>query len=454
MRLSSERMRVGRAAGEVTELIQELIRNACVNDGTVASGQEHRNVATLRSYLEGTGCDIQTYEPRPGRESLVARIEGSDPDAPSLMLMGHTDVVPANPETWRRDPYGGELVDGIVWGRGAVDMLNLTSSMAVAFRHLADEGFAPRGDLVYFAVADEEAGGTWGAEWIADNDPEVIATDYVLTELGGPRLDLGAGPPKLLTAVAEKGAFWGRIIVRGRSGHGSAPLRTDNALVTAAEVVRRLSTHRPSPTFTDVWREFIEGLELPEDLSATLLDPEAVEQLLDTVPDDGLARFVHACTHTTLSPNVCHAGVKTNVIPDTAEIEFDIRGLPGDTEESVRDMIAEGLGDLADRVEVQLDRAEDASVSPRDTELWDILQTHADRLLPGAVNVPYLIPGSTDSRHLRPLGATCYGYGAYSEAIGFGEFMGMFHGDDERIDVESLRLSTDLWVGVARDLLG
>ncbi len=441
-------------AGEVTDLIRELIRNACVNDGSVGSGGEHRSVATLTAYLDGVDCEIATFEPRPGRESLVARIPGSEAGAASLMLMGHTDVVPANPETWQRDPFAGELVDGVVWGRGAVDMLNLTSSMAVAFRHLAAEGFRPRGDLVYFAVADEEAGGTWGAEWIADDDPDAIAADYVLTELGGPRLSIAGGPPKLLTAVAEKGAFWGSITVRGRSGHGSAPLRTDNALVTAAEVVRRLAGHRRPPTFTPVWREFVGGLDLPDELTAALLDEEALEELLDDVPDDGLARFVHASTHTTVSPNVCHAGVKTNVIPDTARIDFDIRGLPGDTEESVRAMLVEGLGDLSARVELELERAEEASVSPRDTPLWDVLQRHADRLVPGAVNVPYLIPGSTDSRHLRKLGATCYGYGAYSDRIGFGEFMGMFHGDDERIDVESLRLSTELWLGVARDLLG
>ena len=128
------------ATGEVTELLQQLIRNACVNDGTAESGQEVRSADLLRSYLEGPGLDLATYEPTPGRTSLVARIDGSDRSAPSLLLMGHTDVVPANPDGWRRDPFGGELVDGEVWGRGAVDMLNLTASMAVAVKHLAGQG--------------------------------------------------------------------------------------------------------------------------------------------------------------------------------------------------------------------------------------------------------------------------------------------------------------------------
>ena len=139
---------------ETVELLQALIRNECVNDGTPESGQEVRNADLLATYLEGTGLDLQCYEPTPGRTSLVARIEGSDPAAPSLCLMGHTDVVPVNPDGWSRDPFGGEVVDGEVWGRGAVDMLNLTASQAVAFRSLADSGFRPTGDLIFFAVAD------------------------------------------------------------------------------------------------------------------------------------------------------------------------------------------------------------------------------------------------------------------------------------------------------------
>ena len=145
--------------GETTELLQAMIRNACVNDGTPESGEEIRNADVLHTFLEGAGLDVQRYESRPGRSSIVARIEGSDPEAPSLCLMGHTDVVPVSPEGWSNDPFGGELIDGEIWGRGAIDMLNLTASMAVVVRRLASEGFRPRGDLVFFGVADEEAGG-------------------------------------------------------------------------------------------------------------------------------------------------------------------------------------------------------------------------------------------------------------------------------------------------------
>src|SRR5438477_1835680 len=232
------------ATGEVTELLQQLIRNACVNDGTAGSGQEVRSADLLRSYLEGPGLDLATYEPTPGRTSLVARIDGSDRSAPSLLLMGHTDVVPANPDGWRRDPFGGELVDGEVWGRGAVDMLNLTTSMAVAFKHLAAAGFRPAGDLVYLAVADEEALGTYGAGHLVERERDAVQCDYVITEAGGFPIPTPTGN-KLPIIVGEKGTWWGTLRVKGTPGHASTPFRTDNALVKAAEVVRRIAEYRP-----------------------------------------------------------------------------------------------------------------------------------------------------------------------------------------------------------------
>src|SRR6266542_2805927 len=172
---------------EVTNLLQQLIRNGCVNDGTPESGGEVRSVDLLSAYLGDAGSEQERFEPVPGRASMVARIEGTDPDAPSLLLMGHTDVVPVNADRWRRDPFGGELVDGEVWGRGAVDMLNETASMAVAFRRLVEEGFKPKGTLIYLAVADEEALGTYGAHWMLENNRDAVLADYVITEMGGMR---------------------------------------------------------------------------------------------------------------------------------------------------------------------------------------------------------------------------------------------------------------------------
>src|ERR671913_1261005 len=228
--------------GETVELLQTLIRNRCVNEGTPESGFESRNADVLQTYVEGAGVDIERWEPTAGRASFVARIPGSDPTAPSLCLMGHTDVVPVNPDGWTHDPFGGELIDGEVWGRGAIDMLNITSSMAVAFRQLATEGFRPKGTLIYFGVADEEAGGHWGAEYMIDHHWDAVGAAYVLTESGGYSTVSHDGTRHITVNVAEKGIAWRRLRVHGTPGHGSMPYGSDNALVTAAEIVRRLAT--------------------------------------------------------------------------------------------------------------------------------------------------------------------------------------------------------------------
>src|SRR6516225_6127466 len=199
-----------RRTGATVELLQALVRSACVNDGTAGSGRESRNVDLLEPVVSLPGVDVERFEAAPGRVSLVARLEGRDKSAPSLCLMAHTDVVPVDPEGWSRDPFGGELVDGEVWGRGAVDMLNLTSSMAVAFAGLASRGFKPRGDLIYFAVADEESGSEYGARWMADHHVDAIRADDVLPETGG--LHVGRPEsPTLGVMVAEKGVAWRRV---------------------------------------------------------------------------------------------------------------------------------------------------------------------------------------------------------------------------------------------------
>jgi acetylornithine deacetylase/succinyl-diaminopimelate desuccinylase-like protein len=441
---------------EVTDLLQQLIRNACVNDGTPTSGQEVRNADLLTSYLGTSGLDVERYEAAPGRANIVARIEGSDPNAPSLLLMGHLDVVPVNVEGWRRDPFGGELVDGEVWGRGAVDMLCLTASMAVAFRDLARSGFRPRGALAYLGVADEEALGVHGARWLLEHHPEAVRTDYVVTEFGGVAMPLPSETgPKLPIMVAEKGTYWCRIVVKGTPGHGSMPFRTDNALVKAAEVVRRIAEYRPDTRIHDAWRGFIEGSDLPPDLCASLLDPDRVYELVDEFEDVGLARMIHACTHTTFAPTIARGGVKTNVIPDRVELEVDIRTLPGERSEDTRAMLEAAIGpDLLPSVEIAATAADESTASPRDTPLFDSISRATQALVPGATTLPFIVMGATDSRFFRRAGVTAYGAGLFSDRISFTDFASMFHGDNERIDQESLRLQTELWDLVARDLVG
>ncbi|MFN8034486.1 MAG: M20/M25/M40 family metallo-hydrolase [Acidimicrobiia bacterium] len=437
---------------EVTDLLQQLIRNRCVNDGSEGSGGETRSVELLTGYLAGAGLDHERYQPLPGRESLVARIEGSDPTAPTLLLMGHTDVVPVNEEGWSRDPFGGELIDGEVWGRGAVDMLNLTASMAVAFRRLADSGFTPRGTLVYLAVADEEALGTWGARWLVDHELDAVRADYVLSEYGGVPMASPDGGTRLPVLVAEKGTYWTKIRVHGTPGHGSQPFRTDNALVTAAEVVRRINAYEPETRIHETWERFVEGMGYPPDLRAALLDPARVRTAIGEFPL-GLGRYVHACTHTTFAPTVMHAGTKTNVIPDSVELEVDVRTLPGQRGAEARAMLDEALGDLAERVEV-VANDDPSTASPIDTPLWSSLARTTAGLCEGSALVPLLMVGGTDNRFFRRAGAVGYGFGLFSRRVDYNSFLSMFHGNDERVDQESLALSTHLWEAVARDLVG
>ena len=438
-------------SGEVVDVLQALIRNACVNDGTDDSGDESRSVDVLRSLLEGPGIDVQSFTSRANRESLVARIEGSDPNAPSLMLMGHTDVVPVNADGWTRDPFGAELVDGFVWGRGAVDMLNLTASMAVALRHLASSGFRPRGSLVYLAVADEEALGTWGAEWLVEHERDAVAASYVITESGGNPTSRPAGV-KLPVITAEKGSHWCTLRVSGTPGHASQPFRTDNALVTAAEVVRRLSEYRPQTQIHETWRRYVDAMEFKPERAAELLDADRLDEALATMPL-GFGRVAHACTHTTFAPTVMHGGTKTNVIPDRVDLQVDIRTLPGQSADDIRAMLAEVLGELADRVVVLKENHDGSTASPIDTPLWDAMHRVCQSFYPGSSLVPTMTVGATDARFFRRLGIPSYGFGLFSTKLRYEDYALMFHGDDERVDVESLRLSTEMWHALATDFL-
>jgi len=438
---------------EVVELVQHLIRNRCVNDGSAESGEEIRNATLLADFLDGAGIDVARYEPAPGRVSLVARIEGSDPDAPSLCLLGHTDVVPVNAERWTHDPFGGELIDGYVWGRGAIDMFNLTGSMAVAFRNLAASGFKPKGTLIYAAVADEEAMGLYGAEHLTAREADAVRCDYCITEAGGMPMPAASGV-RLPVLVEEKGPMWSRIKVQGTPGHGSMPFGADNAIVTAGEVVRRLAAHRPPARIGDTWRGFVSALGFPEEMSAPLLQSEGFDDVCAMLPP-GLGKLAHACTHTTITPTMVNGGDKVNTIPDTVEIQLDVRVLPGDGAEEIREQVADALGDLMPAVELVVGRDDTATSSPADTPLWEAMGRAASRFYPDSTLVPMLMTGATDARWFRRnLDAASYGFGIYSTKLGLEELSSMGHGDNERVDVESLEMAVELWEALARDFLG
>ncbi|QRY41611.1 M20/M25/M40 family metallo-hydrolase [Microbacterium hominis] len=430
---------------QTVDLLQHLIRGAAVNDGTPDGGGEHRQVETLSRFFEGSGLEGVTVEPHPGRTSLVIRIEGTDPAAPSLALVGHTDVVPVEAAGWSRDPFAADIVDGVLWGRGAIDMLNLTAAYAVVTRNLAVEGFRPRGDLVFAAVADEENGSRFGVEWLTEHRLDLIDADYVLTESGGAH---AGKAPGITVMVGEKGGAGRLLRVTGSPGHGSAPWGARNAAVIAAEAVTRLARHRSPAVITPQWRDYARALDLDAATRADLLDPERLDDALPRL--GGLAGFAHASTHTTVSPNVVRAGEKGNVIPGEATIQLDIRILPGVTREDVEGQLRDALGDLIENIEIEGDWFGEATLSPIDTPLYAAIGSAVRRAHPGAELLPMLGVGGTDGRFYRRRGIPAYGFGVLSERWDYGTFRRLFHGNDERIDLASLELTVTALDDVVR----
>ncbi len=432
---------------ETVELLQTLIQNECVNDGTPESGHETRNADVLATVIEGASVDLEVLPGLPDRDSLVARLPGTDPDAPALMLMGHTDVVPVSPEGWKVDPFGGERIGDEIWGRGAVDMLNVTSSMAVAFRHIASGTRRYRGDIIYFAVADEEAGGGFGAEQLVRDRWDVLECDYVLTEYGGSPLVADDGITVLLT-TAEKGVCAQRLIVSGEPGHGSMPYRTNNAIAKAAEAVRRIEAYDPGPQIDMLFEGRIKAQNFDAETEAKLLDPGRIGEALSEM-EPALARNLHACCHTTFSPNVISGGTKHNTIADRVELVVDIRVLPGETVEDAQQHLRDAIGpELMGSIEIEPIHDMRATESSTDGPLWSALTDAIQMTYPGARVLPSMVTGGTDARFFRERGVPSYGAGLLSPNIGLGEFMNRFHGHNERIDIESLRLTTKLWLDV------
>ena len=436
----------------MVELLQQLIRNQCVSTGYPSVGEEGRNAETLAAVLEGPGLDLEMVEPVPGRASVVARIEGSDPNAPSLCLLGHTDVVPVEPDGWSRDPFAGELVDGEVWGRGAVDMLNQTGSMALAVRRLADSGFRPRGDLVFAGVPDEECGGRQGVKLLLEQHPDLIRADFAVTEIGG-AVRRSGGRVLLEAYVAEKGAGALRVHVHGNPSHSSVPYGSDNALVTAAEVVQRLSTWRSEPRIVDTWRGWVEAQSFDPELEAVLVDAGRIRDELDSLPPR-VAATAHACTHDTVVPTMLRSGKKVNVIPGAATIEVNLRVLPGTDPDDVVAELRALVADLGDKVEIEPLMMDRGSESSTDSPLWSALERVARTHHPEAVLVPSMTPAATDARWLRPAGIPTYGFGVLSAKVTPSEYWARFHGHDERIDVESLGILLAAWEQLATDFVG
>lgn len=445
----------------LVELLQRLIRNRCVNDGTPASGHEARNAAVLEEYLDGCGFEFTRFEPEPDRTTLVATLRGTDPAAASLCLMGHIDVVPVSEAGWSRDPFGAELVDGVVWGRGALDMLNQTAAQAVAARRLVESGFRPRGDLVLIFPADEEAGGGLGVGWIATHDPGVITTTWLVTEGGGFHLPwLGPTPPPrgrrpVCVAVGEKGPMWFELRATGTPGHASIPFRADSATAKLAAAALALDAHTPDPRFDTTWGTLIDALGVDAATRAALCDRgellPTLEALATRHPVE--AAVLHASCHTTYSVNVLVAGTKINVIAAEGRATLDVRTLP---ETSVPDLLAEiesVLGSNQAGVTVKEIATHPATRSPAAGPLWDAVATASRDVLGPVDVVPWVTPFATDARFLRQLGTTAYGATLHDDSLDLATWLSLFHGNDERVSVQALSNAALFYEALARRLL-
>lgn len=439
-------------SGEVLELLQALIRNQCVNDGTPTSGFEMRSVETLEAYFGQAG---ETVEPMAGRGSVLYRIPGRDPAAPKLLLMGHLDVVPVTESGWTVDPFAAEVIDGFIWGRGTVDMLNLTAAMAVVFKsYLVGERSRPAGDLIYLGVADEEAGGAHGAKWIVDNRFDLVECDYVLTEVAFPPLRGQDGALVYPVKVGEKGPFWRRMRARGTPAHGSQPYGTDNAVVKVAEAISAIARSDGPVDITPVWRAFVDGAGLEPGRAAALLDPDLLDDEIAVmaVDDPVFARWVHACTHLTLSPNTMMGGTKANTVADFAQSSVDIRTLPGQTEITVDDHLRKVLGPGYEELEIEAVMDFEASSSPTQGPMWEAIGDAFESMTGSRRVVPALTPVATDARFFRAKGIGAYGVGMFDDRVGFSDFLSMFHGNDERVSVASLGMTAQLLARIVEGL--
>ena len=426
---------------EHARLLQELIRNACVNDGS-GDACEEPNADLLGSLLEGTGMDVEYYDSAAGRRSVVARLPGSNRLAPSLMLLGHTDVVPAAGAGWRHDPFGGELIDGFVWGRGALDMLGHLATMTLALRDYCRSGDHRGGDLVLAMVADEEALGSHGMEWLQQHHADAVSADWVVTESGG----TVSGPPedrRITALAAEKGVWRLEVSIRTPPGHSSLPQDSPSALEVAAEVITRLRSFQPSVVVTPEWAEFLSAGWDPS-VVKTLLDPRLVDATRAGMPQ-AVSRIVAALTRMTIAVTSVATDTSWNSLPSLAVLTLDVRSLPGQSRDDVIDTVTRALGDSVDGLQVEVVAGTEATGSPSSGPLWDLLQAAATRQTGRARLVPSMAPGATDARFMRQRGSVAYGFGLLSQEFPSHEIPSMMHGVNERIDVTSLDMMRQLW---------
>jgi acetylornithine deacetylase/succinyl-diaminopimelate desuccinylase-like protein len=412
------------AQDEVVSLLSDLIRINTSNP----THPERPAAEWVAERLDEVGIESQILEAAPGRASTIARIQGTDSSRAPLLIHGHLDVVPAEAHEWSVDPFGGEIRDGFVWGRGAVDMKDMDAMTLALVREWARTGHKPPRDIVLAFVSDEEAGGRQGAHWLVDNHPELFADcTEAISEVGGFSVTMGADLRMYLIQTAEKGLGWLRLRATGRPGHGSI-MHDDNAVTLLASAVSRIGGYQFPVTVPDSVRRLLEEIAT---LTGLPIDPDNPEPAFPAL--GAAARLIGATIRNTANPTMLSAGYKENVIPSAAEAVIDTRFLPGQ-EEALLAKIDELAGPGITREFVQRDIAVD---TPFDGALVDAMSAALRAEDSGARPVPYLLSAGTDAKSFSTLGIRCFGFAPLRLPPDL-DFISLFHGIDERVPVDGL----------------
>ncbi len=418
------------AQDEVVDLISDLIRIDTTNTGDSSTTKGERAAAEyVAGKLEEVGLQTTMLESEPGRANVVTRIEGSDRSRPGLLIHGHLDVVPAEPAEWTVHPFSGEVRDGYVWGRGAVDMKDMDAMTLALVREWMRTGRKPPRDIVLAFVADEEHGGRKGARWLVDNHPGLFeGCSEAISEVGGFSVTVRDDLRLYLIQTAEKGLAWMKLVAKGRPGHGSM-VHEDNAVTALCEAVARLGKYEFPIVMTKTLREFLDALA---EAFGIELDPDDIEATVARLGN--LARIIGATLRNTANPTMVTAGYKTNVIPSTATATVDGRFLPGQEEEFER-QLDEILGPDIEREWIVHDQALETSF---DGPLVDAMAAALRAEDEHARPVPYMMSGGTDAKSFDRLGIRGFGFSPLLLPPDL-DFAALFHGIDERVPTEALR---------------
>lgn len=408
---------------------RDLIRFDTTNWGEGRAKGETEAAEYLGAILDGLGLAPEYVESAPRRTSVVARVPGAEPSLPALVVHGHTDVVPADRDAWSVDPFAGEVRDGMLWGRGAVDMKDMDAMIITAVRDILDSGRLPRRPLVIAFFADEENGGEFGSHWLVEHRPELFAgASEAISEVGGYSIDVG-GRRAYLLQTGEKALVWVRLVAHGAAAHGSR-VWSENAITRLAEAVVRIGRTEWPVRLTTTTRALLDAL--------ARLMPGVGDDPDDLVLATGSAAgFLRASLRATSNPTVLTAGYKHNVIPDRAEALLDLRPLPGEEEamlEVLRAMLPEG-------VELEVLRRDVGLEAPFDGAIVDDIRAVLARHDPGAPVLPYLMPAGTDNKALSRLGIAGYGFAPLRLPADL-DFPALFHGVDERVPLDALDFGT------------